>query len=164
MNARDIEIAVANYFNYRVNLIVPNVYWGMGLNHEADLLILSKAGYATEVEIKVSRADLKRDADKAHGHEGAIIKALWFAVPMVLTDFALAHIPEESGLLMVWERPRRGASGFVSGASPKRFPKPRPGSRKFNVSEREQLARLAALRYWDRRADPVEALMDRIAR
>lgn len=163
MNARDIEIAVANYFDYRANLIVPNVYWGMGLNHEADLLILSKAGYATEVEIKVSRADLKRDADKAHAHEGAIIKALWFAVPMALVDFALEHIPEESGLLMIWERPHRGASGFVAVAGPKRFPKPRPGSRKFTDHEREQLARLAALRYWDRRADPIEAVMDRIA-
>lgn len=161
MNARDIEIAVANYFNYRVNLIVPNVYWGMGLNHEADLLILSRAGYATEVEIKVSKADLARDSSKHHGHESDIVKAFWFAVPTILKDYALANIPEEAGLLEIWER--KAGDSIQRRARMVKAPKLRPHSRKFSDSEREQLARLAAMRYWDRRADPVEAVMDRIA-
>jgi hypothetical protein len=163
MTARDIEITVAEYFDYRRNLIVPNVYWGMGLNHEADILLLSKAGYATEIEIKVSRADLVRDASKHHGHESDIIKAFWFAVPAPLSVFALDFIPAEAGLLSVFERPRRGAPGYRREAKMERAPKLRQRSRKFTESEREQLARLAAMRYWDRRADPVESVMDRIA-
>ena len=47
-----------NFFNYRANLIVPNISWGLGL-HECDLLVLTSSGYATEIEIKVSKADLK---------------------------------------------------------------------------------------------------------
>jgi len=65
MNAKEVELAVANYFGIRQHLIVPNVMWGFtGLNYEADLVIVTKAGYAKEVEIKVSRADLIKDKEK----------------------------------------------------------------------------------------------------
>jgi hypothetical protein len=160
MNARDIEIAVAKYFDYRANLIVPNISWGL-LNHEADLLMLSKAGYATEIEIKISKADLLRDQNKRHAHESDIVKAFWFAVPSILKDFALANIPEEAGLLEVWER--KAGDSIQRWARMIKAPKLRPHSRKFSDSEREQLARLAAMRYWDRRADPIESVLDRIA-
>jgi len=55
----EMEIALVRFFNYRTNLIVPNVHWGMNM-HECDLLMVSKAGYCTEIEIKVTRADIKR--------------------------------------------------------------------------------------------------------
>lgn len=48
--------------DYRRNTVVPNAYWGLGLTWEADLLVISKAGYLTEVEIKVSKADLLHPA------------------------------------------------------------------------------------------------------
>jgi hypothetical protein len=164
MTARDIEVAVASHFNYRRNLIVPNVSWGLAcLGHEADVLVLSAAGYASEIEIKVSKADLLRDSDKRHQHESGIVKAFWFAVPSRLGDWALAHIPESAGLLVVSERWRRGGPGAVYEAKRKRAPSLRPDSRRFTDAEREQLARLAAMRYWDRRADPVEAVLERIA-
>lgn len=160
MTARDIEIAVANYFNYRQNLIVPNISWGL-LDHEADLLMLSKAGYATEIEIKISKADLLRDEKKRHHHESNIVKAFWFAVPSMLKDFALAHIPEDAGLLEIYERK---AGDYLQRKARKiRDPKLRQHSRKFTDSEREQMARLAAMRYWARRADPIEAVLARIA-
>jgi hypothetical protein len=56
LRAPDVELAVARFFNYRINLIVPNIYWGFGLNYEADLLIISPAAFATEIEIKVITA------------------------------------------------------------------------------------------------------------
>lgn len=160
MTAREIEVAVAKYFDYRANLIVPNVSWGL-LDHEADLLMLSRAGYATEIEIKISRADLRRDQGKHHHHESDLVKAFWFAVPAALREFALTAIPEEAGLLEI--RERVAGDAVYRRAYKVRDPKPRPHSRRFTDAEREQLARLAAMRYWDRRADPIEAVWARIA-
>lgn len=66
MKTIELEIAIMEYFGIRQNLIVPNVSWGMNGLHECDVLILSKAGYATEVEIKISKPDLLKDRDKKH--------------------------------------------------------------------------------------------------
>lgn len=142
MTARDIEVAVANHFDFRRNLVVPNVYWGVGLNHEADLLVLSGAGYASEIEIKISRGDLMKDKKKEHGHRSDIVKALYFAVPEELADFAISNIPDEAGLLVVY---RKNNKHFVKVV---KNPVPRKHSRKFTEAERYQLARLGLLRYW----------------
>jgi len=37
MKATDVELVLSDHFNYRQNLIVPNVYWGMNLLYEADM-------------------------------------------------------------------------------------------------------------------------------
>lgn len=42
----DMEVAVMEHFGVRQNLIVPNVWWGMGLNHECDMLVLTKSNCA----------------------------------------------------------------------------------------------------------------------
>lgn len=53
MTTLEMEIALMEYFGVRQNLVVPNAWWGLqGLNHECDLVRLSKNGYATEIEIK----------------------------------------------------------------------------------------------------------------
>jgi len=66
--------------------------------HECDLLCLSKSGYATEVELKISRSDLLADKKKKHQHKSAKIKYLYFAVPYYLKETALECIPERAGL------------------------------------------------------------------
>jgi hypothetical protein len=106
MNTLDIEIAIIKGFNPRQNLIVPNVAWGIHNKHytplhECDVLILSGSGYATEVEIKVSKADLLKDVSKRHGHRHSLIRRFYFAVPEKLKDIALANIPENAGLIVV---------------------------------------------------------------
>ena len=73
----EIELAVAHYFDPRRNIIVPNVWWGMGFNYECDLLVLTKAGYAYEVEIKTTKSDLKADLKKEHGHKSDKIRKLF---------------------------------------------------------------------------------------
>jgi hypothetical protein len=107
MKSIDIEIAAMEYFGVRQNLIVPNVHWGMSLGnkdlHECDLLVLTKAGYATEIEIKVSKYDLLKDKDKKHKHNHNLIRRLFFAVPEKLKVIALDNIPENAGLLTVSE-------------------------------------------------------------
>lgn len=44
------------------NKVFPNVYLG---RFEADILEITKAGYSTEYEVKISRSDFKADAKKA---------------------------------------------------------------------------------------------------
>ena len=64
LHAGHIEVSVAIYFGVRQNLIVPNVSWGLDFGHEIDLLKVSQSGYATEIEIKVSKQDIIRDKSK----------------------------------------------------------------------------------------------------
>lgn len=99
MTSRQIELALARYFNHRLNLIVPNVSWGLpGLGHECDMLIVRPSGFAVEVEIKVSRSDLKADMQKWHGHKSKLVRQLWFAVPEKLLRCA-ELVPEHAGIL-----------------------------------------------------------------
>ena len=53
----EMEVAIAAYFGFRQNIIVPNISWGF-MNHEADMFIVRKSGYAIEIEIKRSKSDL----------------------------------------------------------------------------------------------------------
>ena len=144
----EMECALANYFNYRVNLIVPCVSWGMDF-HECDLLILSQARYATEVEIKISIADLRADAKKRHGHRSNRIKRLYFAFPLAMGDKYPAMIrelvPERAGILFVreyddddWTRPRVIKSREAVNQKTSRF----------TEAERYKVARLGAIRIW----------------
>ena len=95
----EIEEKLARFFNYRQNIIVPNISWGFYI-HECDLLILRRSGHLLEVEIKVSRADLKKDQKKEHGHVDNRIRELWFAIPDYLED-GIACIPERAGILVL---------------------------------------------------------------
>jgi hypothetical protein len=100
MRTLDIEIAIMQYLNPMRNLIVPNASWGVRL-HECDLLSLSKSGYATEIEIKISKSDLLKDKIKKHNHLSNYIKKLYFAVPEKLKEIALKEIPERAGLIII---------------------------------------------------------------
>lgn len=66
----EIELAIVNsgIFNKRNDIIVPNVSWGL-LNHEADMVVMTKSGYLTEIEIKRSWEDFKADFKKPHEHK-----------------------------------------------------------------------------------------------
>lgn len=91
-----------NLFDFGRYASVPNIGWGLGLEHEADLLCLSNNDMFHEVEIKVSMSDLKHDKDKVHNHYSKFIKYLWFAIPETLSiEKALEEIPSYSGLIQV---------------------------------------------------------------
>jgi len=95
----EMEVALATHFGIRRNLIVPNISWGM-FNHECDLTVVTASGYATEIEIKVSKADLIKDKEKGHGHYSNLIKKLYFAIPEKLKPH-IEHVPERAGVLIV---------------------------------------------------------------
>jgi hypothetical protein len=129
-----IEVAVALLIGYRNHVIVPNVYLGLGLRHECDLLVLDSKKRFTEVEIKISRSDLKKDLEKWHQHKSALISRLVYAVPVDLLELATEILPKTVGLISVayndrmkrfvgnWERVNRHE---------KKPPVPEPTIRKF---------------------------------
>ena len=86
MTAKEVQYALTysqrSPFYYRSHYVVPNVYWGLDFYHELDLLSISKSGrVGTEIEIKVSKSDLKRDQEKRHGHRDSRISQLFFCWP-----------------------------------------------------------------------------------
>ncbi len=142
----EMECVLSDFFDKRRNLIVPNVSWGM-FNYELDLVVLSSSGYATEIEIKISKADLKKDKEKRHEHENVMIKNLYFAIPDHMDiKFALENIPERAGLLVVVENTTRRRNKYsVRGVrSPVSASKPY----RWTDEDRYKLARLGALRIW----------------
>ncbi len=148
----DIELAVANFFGYRENIIIPNISWGFNLGHEADLVILRPSGWLMEVEIKTSASDIKRDLlkqaphrsrrwlttnkNESNFHWGPLIQRCYFAVPESLaTD---PNIPDYCGIISIsdWQC---------------KIVKPAPlnkNSRKLNDAEIKKLLRLATMRTW----------------
>jgi hypothetical protein len=139
--AQQIEIAVAKHFGYRQNLIVPNVYWGIGLHYEADLVVLRPSDWAIEVEIKVSAADIKADLSKRRQHDSNLFCALYFAVPESLADNA--NIPAHAGILSVYWRDLRGWR-----VKKIRDATRRKTARKWTPETRRKLYELAAMRIW----------------
>jgi len=136
MRSLDVECAVAAYFNPRVNLAIPNVSWAF-LHYEADLLIITRSDYLYEVEIKISKYDLKKDLEKRHKHDNRKVSRVFFAVPESLLRNK-GMIPEYAGILVVDEnwycRKEREA----------------PIRNKYKLSETEvkDLYRLGALKLW----------------
>ncbi len=113
----EMEIALMAHYGVRQNLIVPNVSWGL-LTYEADLVILTGSNYATEIEIKISKADLKKDKEKKHTHNSDMFKYLYFAVPKKLVEFALTEIPESAGLYSIETRNIEGGYYWVEQIKP----------------------------------------------
>lgn len=141
ITAADIEVAIAERFDHRKNLMVPNVQDGMGI-HECDLLMLKSTGYATEFEIKITSSDLRKDQKKDHGHGTDLIKEMFYAVPVDLVAETRAVIPKDCGIVGV---KRVSQTEFV--AEILREPVARAGARKWTDEERFQLARLGTMRW-----------------
>ena len=154
VSVSEIECAVSRYFNPRIHLIVPNISHGMNL-HECDLLVMNGRNYGVEVEIKISKADVKKDLEKGHGHHSNRIRRLFFAIPEYLyTEDVIALIPERAGIFVI--QPRKKILGHYESfyyLSPKcilkRNAKINKSARPFTDSERLEMGRLGMLRYWN---------------
>lgn len=116
----DIEIALACYFGIRKNVIVCNVSdWSGVTLFETDMISLSNSGYATGVEIKISKQDLKKDLKKKQwktlnkllwngktGYETyfGIFKYFYYAVPWFLVEDVKLQIPDWCGIYSINEK------------------------------------------------------------
>ena len=137
----EIEIAVARWFGTIKNIIVPNTSWGM-FHYELDLCILNYTNlYAKEVEIKISKSDLKRDLLKKHNHDQNrnLIRELWFAMPKRLVGNE-NFVPTRAGILYV------NSTGNVEIF---RKPQINKSARKWSEKEALKLARLGTIRVWN---------------
>lgn len=146
LTTREIEVAVVEWLGVRERLTVPNVSWGLNM-HECDLLTLNKSGYASEIEIKVSKSDLKADAHKSHLHRSNRIRHLYFAMPKEM-ECCEEFVPIQAGIVLVWH------DADAYGDKPRyrcqlvRRPITNKCARKFTPEEVLDLARLGTLRIW----------------
>lgn len=88
----EIETALARHdkFNFIKNIAVFNVNGvneNLPIYHECDMLVLSKSGYLTEIEIKRSWSDFLTDFKKKHNHHNyPIIKYFYYCVPVSIYE------------------------------------------------------------------------------
>lgn len=145
----EIELAIVNstLFNKRTDIFVPNVSWGL-LNHEADLVIMTKSGYLTEIEIKRSWEDFKADFKKDHEHKDERVYKLYYCVPRSIKDKVAGYLTENeipfTGLLYFSEE-NVIYEHNMGGYTRKWF----TGGRKLFLEEQLTIARLGCMRVWN---------------
>ena len=112
---RDLIMAARRH--YGENMI--GAYNSYALGFEADLIMTSRSGYATEFEAKISLSDFRADAKKTRKHlqlqtgrtqplygssAEQPIKHYWYVVPDSLVAKVQPELPEYAGLLSVSEK------------------------------------------------------------
>lgn len=155
LTASDVEIRVARLFNYRMNLIVPNVSWGLHLRHECDLLIVSPARYATEVEIKVTASDIRADKKKGHDHRSDRIRRFFYAVPDYLAS--CSDLPEDAGLISVDTQNKH----WLTRAKIVRRPRFNKQAKPLSDEDYQKLLQLGCMRIWSLK-EHIQALKQKI--
>lgn len=163
--ARVIAFALAQrhdspFFARRHLAVVPNVSWGL-LNWEADLLVLQRNGFLTEVEIKISLQDWKADAAKAKWTDQQfkrLVKRFWYAVPADLAERrAEAGIPDHAGVI-AWRR-----EGNRESLNIVRLPKSNRDALACTIEEQQKLMRLGCLKAWKMAHHPsIEEMMPEV--
>jgi hypothetical protein len=153
-------------------LVVDRCSWP---GDECDLLVVTPSLRVVDVEIKVSRADLKRDREKdkwheflSYEHQRALTAQLgrrptraecrrprewprrvwkhYYAVAApIWKDELLEHCNPTSGVLVV----ELGRRGQCISLDVKRRAKPRPDHEPLKPEQVVAIARLAGLRMWD---------------
>ena len=164
MNTSEMEKLIYWYFEKNSLVIVPKVsgnnwwldteadpvIWKNIVNHECDMLIVSKNQYLTEVEIKISLSDLKADFKKEHQHKDENIKNFYYAFPEEMKEKAIKLIPEEAGILIAVKK--HSNSGYeYRDIECYRKPKINNLAKPINDKVLSMIYRLGYLRYWNYR-------------
>ena len=160
MTTHKMESLIYTYFESGSLVIVPKIsknnywfdnktmLWKEIVNHECDILIVTKNHYLTEVEIKISLSDLKADFKKKHQHKDENIKNFYYAFPEEMKEKALKLIPKECGILIAVEKecgiPYRKIECY-------RKPKINKEAKPINDIVLSKIYRLGYLRYWNYR-------------
>lgn len=164
MNASEMEKLIYTYFENSSLVIVPKIsgnnwwldtevdpmIWKNIVNHECDMLIVTKNRYLTEVEIKISLSDLKADFKKEHQHKDENIKNFYYAFPEEMKEKAIELIPEGAGILIAVKKHLN--SGYEYRAIEcYRKPKINKLAKPINDKVLSMIYRLGYLRYWNYR-------------
>lgn len=169
LTVKQIENALvfSGWYSVRNDIIIPNLSWGL-LNHEADLAILNKTGYLTEIEIKRSLSDLRADFKKDVYHCDEHVYRFQYCLPLSIREKALELFAEhwkQIGKLYNIGTDYPNSQKIITDRYPyviwydenarfkieSRKSDVRSGARKLFLEERLIVARLASCRYWDMR-------------
>lgn len=156
-----IAKGLSHKLQQRSTLVIPNCYW---TGHETDLLVIEKGLRIIDVEIKISKADLKADAkkDKWWHHrpwsrrDGPGVRTprqwpdkVWkhyYTLPEAIWDPALLlAINATSGVILV-DHDKRFNGGLA--VTVIRNAKPNKEAKPISAADAIDLARLASLRMW----------------
>lgn len=105
MKSRDIQRSLIYNLYTPDKVMVPNAHFAGG---EMDLVIVSRAWYLHEYEIKISLADWKADAkkDKWKSPKRKVVPYFWYAIPRPLWEKnkdrlakVLPHVRDEYGII-----------------------------------------------------------------
>lgn len=160
MNTSEMEKLIYTYFENSSLVIVPRIsgnnwwldteadpmIWKNIVNHECDMLIVTKNRYLTEVEIKISLSDLKADFKKKHQHKDENIKNFYYAFPAEMKEKALELIPKDCGILIAVKK-EYGIS--YRKIECYRKPKINKEAKPVNDIVLSKIYRLGYLRYWN---------------
>lgn len=145
-------------------VVVPNCTW---TGHECDLLVVTEKLMLVDVEVKISRADLKVDARKdkwwkrtamwgygedrpppVHRDWPPKVWKHYYALPRAIWKPELMDVlaSSASGVILLDEQHR---SHLPLIASVERRAKPNPEAKPINATGVADIARLASLRMWD---------------
>lgn len=166
MTEKYIQYALARYQSpvsaFDQLLLLPNcktapVQW------ECDLLAISRAGYCTEVEIKVTMSDWKRDKGKdKHSYQKyppyrassiidrrPLIKRFFYAGPLELMKrYEEVWMPEGAGVIGVETVQKSWEPGEYPVVRVLKEPTPNMAARKLTDQEIIAFGRTANVRYW----------------
>ena len=164
MNTPEMEKLIYWYFKESSSVIVPKVsgnnwwldteadpmIWRNIVNHECDMLIVTKNQYLTEVEIKISLSDLKADFKKKHQHKDENIKNFYYAFPEEIKEKAIELIPEKAGILIAVKKHLNSGYEYRD-IECYRKPKINNLAKPINDRVLSMIYRLGYLRYWNYR-------------
>jgi len=130
-------------FYYRRNYcVVPNVSWGIGLEHEADILAVTQSGYMIEGEIKITVSDFKADQKKKKwGRQNKMRSIYYIVLADIQGKVSSIQRPDGTGLISVYE----SRIEVVERA------KLNPDAEQLTFQRQMNLARLGTMRLWDRK-------------
>ena len=159
ITSSDIERAIIRTWAPEKTLIVPNVSYGFVRWGEIDMLKVEQSRYLTEIEIKVSLSDLKREWKKMRWapvyQDGfrKTIRRYYIAMPEGLYETGRAVIPDWVGAGILTVRPVEEINGRLTRpyAYEKQKPRINKESKKITIEDLATLGRLGTLRYWSLR-------------
>jgi hypothetical protein len=146
--------ALINCLDPYKNQVFPNVMLGGG---EMDLAVLTKAGYLTEVEIKLTPRDWRDDQYKEkwlpkYAAARQVVKYFCYAVPVELMNAMPEEINPNAGIIaLFWEYSIRGRGDpqrWKVWGQWARQPTPFKGATKVTPDVRQQLMLSLYHRYW----------------
>jgi len=145
----EMEVAIANMYDIRKHIIVPNLSWGF-FNHECDLFLIRTSGYGFEIEIKRSKSDMVANFKKKQNHidKKNRIAQLFYAFPVELLPKVEELVPPECGIILVTKKKSVFGDEYSIYANIHRDAKRRKGVKKLTLKEQLKIARLGTMRIW----------------